>query len=55
VARLWLGGAQASIDDLSIGIDASTTPDSITAWAYLSVLPAATDRAQIEAWIADLS
>ena len=78
VARLWLGDAQGSIDDLSIGIDASTTPDRVTAWAYrarglahanlgqaegavadykayLSVLPAATDRAQIEAWIADLS
>jgi hypothetical protein len=78
VARLWLGDAQGSVDDMSVAIGASPVPDRITAWAYrgrglayanlgqtegaladykayLSVLPEASDRAQIESWIADLS
>ncbi|MGI9145237.1 MAG: tetratricopeptide repeat protein [Chloroflexota bacterium] len=78
VARLWLGDAQGSVEDLSAALEASPTPDRITAWAYrgrglahtnlgqsegavadykayLSVLPAATDRAQVEGRIADLS
>jgi tetratricopeptide (TPR) repeat protein len=34
IARLWLGQAREATDDLSFAIDASTTPDRITAWAY---------------------
>jgi Tetratricopeptide repeat len=78
VARLWVGDAQGSIDDLSAAIDATPTPDRIAAWAYrarglaraslgqsdsavtdykayLSLSPTATDRSQVEGWIADLS
>jgi tetratricopeptide (TPR) repeat protein len=78
IAHLWLGQAQAAVDDLSFVIDASQSPDRTTAWAYrarglarvklgepqdavadyqayLSLSPDAPDRAQIEAWIADLT
>lgn len=34
IAQLWLGQAQAAVDDLSTAIDASTPPDRVTAWAY---------------------
>jgi hypothetical protein len=34
IARLWLGESQAAVEDLSFAIDATTTPDRITAWAY---------------------
>jgi tetratricopeptide repeat protein len=78
VSELWLGDAQAAIDDLSAVIAGSGQPDRITAWAYrarglahaslnqsqdavtdynayLALSPAATDRSQVEAWIAALS
>jgi hypothetical protein len=78
VSQLWLGQAQAAIDDLSTVIAGGGTPDRITAWAYrarglahaslnqaqdavtdynayLSLSPAAADRAQVEGWIAALS
>jgi tetratricopeptide (TPR) repeat protein len=34
IARLWLGDAQAAIDDLSFVLDSGSTPDRISAWAY---------------------
>jgi hypothetical protein len=34
VARLWIGDAQGSVDDLSTAIDATSTPDRIAAWPY---------------------
>jgi tetratricopeptide (TPR) repeat protein len=78
VAELWSGDPTSAIGDLSNAIDASTTPDRITAWAhrargvaeaslnqpdkaiadyqaYLALDPNATDRAQVEGWISDLS
>jgi tetratricopeptide (TPR) repeat protein len=34
IARLWLGESQGAVEDLSFAIDATGTPDRITAWAY---------------------
>jgi tetratricopeptide (TPR) repeat protein len=34
VAELWLGNAVSAIGDLSVAIDAGTSPDRITAWAH---------------------
>jgi len=79
IAQLWLGDAQASVNDLSFAIDTTpTSGDSVGAWAYrarglahaslgqsqaasadyrsyLELSPKAPDRAQVEAWIADLT
>jgi tetratricopeptide (TPR) repeat protein len=34
IANLWLGQAQAAIDDLSVAIDTGKSPDRSTGWAY---------------------
>jgi Tetratricopeptide repeat len=34
IAHLWLGDAQAALDDLTFAIDTGKSPDRVSAWAY---------------------
>jgi tetratricopeptide (TPR) repeat protein len=34
IAHLWLGQPALAIDDLSMAIDAASSPDAVSAWAY---------------------
>jgi tetratricopeptide (TPR) repeat protein len=53
VAELWSGDPNAAIGDLSTAIDASTTPDHITAWAHRARGVAEASLDQPERAIAD--
>ncbi len=53
IARLWLGDTQLAIDDLSLAIERTPTPDRIAAWAYRARGLAFANLGQSQAAIAD--